>query len=405
MPWPGTCRSTNSPALINSKGNTYTEPAANYYRALRDPQARAEATAQVFLGIRMLCAKCHNHPFNQWTQNDYHQFAAFFPRVQYKIVTNSRKDKLDKHEFVGDQEVYQDDSSEVKHPVTGAVLEPRFLGGIVPKLGPTDDRLSALASWVADAQNPFFARTQANRLWSYLMGRGIVEPNDDFRQSNPPANGPLLDALTADLIKNGFSQKPLIRTIMNSRTYQLSARPNDTNADDEASFSHGLVRSLPAEAMLDAIAQVTDTNVTFDAHEAVKRAGQLPSLPVLRRGKVGQGSSYRFLRLFGKPERLLSCDCERSDSTTVAQALNLITGDIVNRALERPENRLAKLLSEGKSSAAILEDLYLACLCRAPTLAEQTALLPPIEGAANQREAWEDVLWGLLNAKEFQLRR
>jgi len=329
---------------------------------------------------------------------------VFLPRVQYKIVSNTRKDKLDKHEFNGEQEVYQDDTSEVKHPVTGDVLEPRLLGGRALHLGPKDDRLLLLADWVADPKNPFFARTQANRIWSYLMGRGIVEPNDDFRQSNPPVNAPLLAALARDLVTNRFEQKHLIRRIMNSRTYQLSARPNDTNADDDSNFSHALVRSLPAEALLDAIAQVTGTSQAFEAHPDVKRAGQLPAMPVIRRSQALQGN-YRFLMLFGKPERLLNCDCERSDSTTVAQALNLITGDVVNKALGEPDNRLGKLMQEGRSNADIVEELYLACLCRAPTQAERATLVPGIDKAANRREALEDVLWGLLNAKEFQLRR
>jgi uncharacterized protein DUF1549/uncharacterized protein DUF1553 len=391
-------------ALIVSRGSTYTHPAANYYRALRDPQARAEATAQVFLGIRMLCAKCHNHPFNKWTQNDYHQLAAFFPRIQYKIVANTRKDNLDKHEFIGEQEVYFDDKSEVKHPVTGEVLAPRFLGGPALKLGAKDDRLRPLADWIADPKNPFFARTQANRIWSYLLGRGIVEPNDDFRQSNPPVNDPLLDALAEDFVKGGFSEKHLIRAIMNSRAYQSSSSPNATNADDEINFSHAAVRSLPAEALLDAIAQVTGTSEKFEGHPTVKRAGQLPSLPVLRRSQSSSGP-YRFLRLFGKPERLLSCDCERSDSTTVAQALNLITGDIVNKALETPGNRLGRLMSAGHGDADILEQLYLASLCRLPTPVEKTTLLARIERGPDRREALEDVLWGLLNSKEFQLRK
>src|SRR5207302_7936549 len=186
-----------------------------------------------------------------------------------------------------------EDVGEVKHPATGEVLAPRLLGGPTLKLGPKDDRLLPLADWVGDPKNPFFARTQANRIWSYLLGRGIVEPNDDFRQSNPPVNEPLLEALADDFIKSGFSQKHLIRTIMNSRTYQLSARPNDTNADDETNFSHTLVRSLPAEALLDAIAQVTGTSQAFEGHPAVKRAGQLPSMPVVRRSQTFQGS-YRF---------------------------------------------------------------------------------------------------------------
>lgn len=391
-------------ALLTGRGSTYKHPEANYYRALRDPQARVEATAQVFLGIRMLCAKCHNHPFNKWTQNDYYQLAAFFPRIQYKIIANTRKDNLDKHEFIGEQEVFEDDTSEVKQPNTGEIMAPRVLGGPTLKLGPKDDRLVPLADWIADPKNPFFARTQANRIWSYLMGRGIVEPDDDFRQSNPPVNEPLLDALAADFAKGGFSQKNLIRAIMNSRTYQSSSVPNDTNADDEINFSHALVRSLPAEALLDAIAQVTGTSEQFDGHPAVKRAGQLPSLPVLRRKQASEGP-YRFLRLFGKPERLLSCDCERADGTTVAQALNLITGDIVNRAIEKTDNRIGKLMSAGRGNGEIIEDLYLASLCRLPTTIEKSTLLARIEGGTDRRQALEDILWGLMNSKEFQLRK
>jgi hypothetical protein len=390
--------------LLTATGSTYTQPAANYYRVLRDPQNRAEATAQVFLGIRMQCAKCHNHPFNQWTQNDYHQLAAFFPRIQYRIVGNDRKDKLDKHEFVGEQVVYLDDSSEVNHPSTGNILTPRFLGGPTLKLGPKDDRLLPLADWVADPNNPFFARTQANRIWSYLMGRGIVDPNDDFRQSNPPVNGPLLEALAKDLVAHHFDQKYLIRTIMNSRIYQLSSQPNDTNADDELNFSRNEIRSLAAEPLLDALAQVTGTKLTFPEYPEAQRAGQVPSMPVIRRGESFKGN-FRFLKTFGKPERLLNCDCERSDATTLAQALQLITGEVVNKAIAEPDNRLGKMLQAGKANDEILEELFLASLCRLPGNPERTALLERIERAANRRETLEDVLWGLLNSKEFLLRK
>src|ERR1051325_5617497 len=172
--------------LVASRGSTYKAPAANYYRALREPQIRSEAFAQVFLGIRMMCAKCHNHPFNQLTQNDYHQLAAFFPRVDYRLIDNTRKDKLDKHEFIGEQIVFMNNTGEVKHPVSGDVLTPRYLGGATLRLDAKTDRLLLLADWVADKQNPYFARTQANRVWFWLMGRGIVDPEDDFRQSNPP---------------------------------------------------------------------------------------------------------------------------------------------------------------------------------------------------------------------------
>src|SRR5215468_453399 len=180
------------------------------------------------------------------------------------------------------------------------------------------DRLEALADWVARPDNPFFARTQANRIWSYLLGRGIVEPNDDFRQTNPPVNGALLDALARDLIEHKFDQKYLIRTIMNSRTYQTSPQTNDTNKNDETNFSHAEIRSFRAEPLLDAITQVTQTTLNLERYPGVKRAGQLPAMPGIRRQEA-QDRYFRFLRIFGKPERLLNCDCERSDNTTLAQ--------------------------------------------------------------------------------------
>ena len=390
--------------LIASRGSTYKEPPANYYRVLRDPHARSEAMAQVFLGIRMQCAKCHNHPFNQWTQNDYHQLAAFFSRIQYQLLDTTRRDKLDKHEFIGDQIVYLDDSSELKHPYSGDVMQPRFLGGPTPQLGFKDNRLVRLADWIADPDNPFFARAQANRIWSYLMGRGIVEPNDDFRQSNPPVNGPLLEALAKDLKQSNFNQKALIRAIMNSHAYQFSAKPNETNSDDETNFSRNVVRSLPAEALLDSIAQVTQTSLSFEGYPEAKRAAQVPSMPVIRRGESFQGS-FRFLKIFGKPERMLSCDCERSDGTTLAQALQLITGDIINKAIADADNVIAKMLQAGKSNAEIIDELYLSALCRSPALSERSALVERVDRAMNRREALEDVLWGLLNSKEFLLRR
>ena len=389
--------------LIASRGSTYKEPAANYYRALRDPYTRAEATAQVFLGIRMQCAKCHNHPFNRWTQNDYHQLAAFFARVQYKVLENKRRDKLDKHEFVGEQIVYFDDTSEVKHPVSGAALRPRFLGGATLAMKDAD-RLRALADWVADPSNPFFARTQANRIWTYLLGRGIVDPNDDFRESNPPANGPLLEALAKDFAEHRFGLKHLVRTIMNSRTYQLSAVPNDTNQDDETNFSHALIRSLPAEPLLDAVAQVSGVPVEFDGYPLGVRATQLPGMPVARRKQI-LGDGFKFLRVFGKPERLLNCDCERNDNTTMAQALQFLTGAVVNRAVSESDNRLGQLLKAGKSNREIIDELFLAALCRPPRAAERSALVARVERAADRRRALEDVLWGLLNSKEFLLRK
>jgi hypothetical protein len=384
--------------LVAARGSTYTHPAANYYRALRDPQVRAEATAQVFLGVRLQCAKCHNHPFERWTQTDYHRLAAFFARVHYRILANKRKDTLDKHEFAGEQIVWMDRESELKHPVTGEVLRPRFLGAETPAFALRADRLSLLADWIARPDNPFFARAQVNRIWQHLIGRGIVDPGDDFRDSNPPVNPALLNALERDFVAHRFDLRHIVRTIMNSRTYQASARPTPTNKDDEINFARATVRPLQAEQLLDAIARVTGSRVGFDGIRAGTRAGQVP-------GVAGQGDGGRFLAVFGKPMRLLNCECERSDDTTLAQAFQLITGPVLNRLLREPDNRIGRLLARKRSLPDIIEELYLAALCRPPSPQERERMLAFVERAKDRRLALEDVLWGLINAKEFLVRR
>jgi hypothetical protein len=396
--------------LIAGRGSTYSHPAANWYRALRDPQARAESAAQVFLGIRMKCARCHNHPFDRWTQTDYHSFAAFFGRVQYRIVENNRRDKLDKHEFDGEQIVWMAREGEIKHPATGETLRPLFLGADTPATGGlhpplATDRLLALADWIADPKNPFFARAQVNRVWHHLFGRGIVEPNDDFRASNPPVNAPLLDALAADFTAHRFDLRHLIRRIMNSRTYQLSAVPNETNRDDEANFARALVRPLQAEQLLDALAQVTEVKPSFSGHPGGTRAGQLPGVAANRGRRSRPSDGERFLSAFGKPIRLLSCECERSEDTTLNQAFQLITGSLLNKMLGASDNRIGRLLLSGKRDAEIVEEFYLAALCRLPSSKERQAALALIDRARDRRAGLEDVVWGVVNAKEFLLRR
>jgi hypothetical protein len=214
----------------------------------------------------------------------------------------------------------------------------------------------------------------------------------------------LLDALAADFAKSKFDQKHLIRTIMNSRTYQLSAIPNATNKDDETNYSHTLIRSLPAEALLDAISQVTGVPATFDGYPEGTRAAQIPSLPSPQR-KVSSEPGTKFLRQFGKPERLLSCACERSDNTTLTQALQMLTGPLLTKAVEAPNNRVGKLLKAGKSNAEIIDELFLASLTRLPNDRERSAIIGRVENAANRRNALEDVLAALMNSKEFLLRK
>ena len=389
--------------LLTGRGSTYTAPAANFYRALRDPQVRAETAAQVFLGVRLQCARCHNHPFDQWKQDDYHSLAAFFARVQYRIVDNKRRDKLDLHEFIGEQIVSHDGKDEVKHPRTGQVMTPQFLGGAL--LGPNEDRLQALAAWVAHPANPFFARTQANRVCYHLLGRGIVEPNDDFRVSNPPANPALLDALARELAESKFDLRRLSRFILQSNVYQLSARPNDTNADDESNFSHAIIRPLQAEQLLDALSHVTGVPAEFSGHPFGIRAGQLPGsrAPASRDRKPTDADL--FLAAFGKPVRSLACECERSSDSTLNQALVLIGGPLLDGMLTRKDNRLGRLLLTKKTEDEILDELYLSAVCRFPTRAERQRVQGHLARVKDRRRCFEDVTWALLNSKEFLMRQ
>jgi hypothetical protein len=391
--------------LIAAKGSTYRKPATNFYRALRDPESRAEAFGEIFLGIRLQCAKCHNHPFDQWTQQDYYSLSAFFARIRYKILENRRQDRLDGHEFDGEQVVWEARKGEVVQPRTRQAMQPRYLGETTATLAGNVDRLEALADWVARPDNPFFARTQVNRIWYHLMGRGIVEPNDDFRASNPPSNGPLLEALKQDFVAHHFDPRYLVRTIMNSRTYQLSAVPNDTNREDETNFSHALIRPLQAEPLLDALSQVMEVPVKFTSYPLGMRAEQLPGVRPAVRREQRPTSGELFLKQFGKPDRLLTCECERSDEATLGRAFQLLTGELLNRLLTASENRVGRLLAAGKSDRDVIEDLYLAALSRPPSEVELKTAADFISKAANRRTGLEDFLAGLLNSKEFLLRQ
>jgi hypothetical protein len=388
--------------VIAARGSTYQNPAANLYRSLREPYARSESIAQVFLGIRLQCAKCHNHPFDRWTQDDYHEFAAFFGRIDYRILENNRRDRFDRHEFDGEQVVFLRRDGGLKHPRTDEVMSPRILGHDTPLAD--GDPLRTLADWVARPDNPYFARTQTNRVWLHLFGRGLVEPNDDFRSSNPAVNEPLLDELTRRFVQSRFNLQSLVRLIMTSRTYQFSSSPAGTNAEDEIHFSKALIQPLEAEQLLDAVAHVTGSAPKFDGYPSGTRAGQVAALPQVRRGRSG-GEPERFLKSFGKPDRLLTCECERSEDMGLAQAIQLLSGEMLQEMLADPENRIGRLLRDGKTDAEIIESLYLSALCRGPTAEESKKLSIFVSRAKYRREALEDVVWGLVNSKEFLLRR
>ncbi len=382
--------------VLQARGNTYDQPPANFYRASRDPYSRAESAAQVFLGLRVGCAKCHNHPFDAWTQDDYHRFAAVFARVDYKVRANDRRDNLDKHEFVGEQVVVEKHSGELPHP-KGGDARPKFLGGAEPPAGA--DRRAALAAWVSDPANPYFARAQANRIWRAVVGRGLVEPNDDFRATNPPSNPALMDHLTAEFTRGGYRLKPLVRHVVTSHTYQRAASPAVADG-----LAGAVVKPLEAEQLLDALSRTLDTPVKFAGQPAGTRAGELAAVPSPdRRG--GDDWGVRFLRAFGKPERLLTCECERAADPGVLQAFQLMTGALAAGLLADPNNRLGAMLKAGASDAEMLDELYLSAVARLPTSDEREGLLTHVRGAKDRRAAWEDVAWGLVNSKGFLLRR
>ena len=389
--------------ILSARGSTYATAPANFYRAIRDPYQRAESVAQVFLGLRVNCAKCHNHPFDRWTQDDYHRFAALFARIDYRILDNKKTDDLDKHEFIGEQIVLASMRGELSHP-RGGNAEPKFLGAATPDLGGRADRLGALADWVAAPGNPFFARAQANRIWAHLLGRGIVEPIDDFKIANPATNPALLDHLTKVFVDGGYRLRPLVKHVLNSRIYQLSATANDTNRSDDSHYSRALVQPLEAEHLLDAMAKAMGTSVKFPAYPYGMRAGEVPATPMQGR-RAAEASGIRFLKVFGKPDRLLTCECERNEDPGLLQAFQMMTGNLLHSIVREPDNRIGKLLVAKTSDVTMLDELYHATLCRPPTTAESQTLLKVISEADDRRAAWEDVAWALLNSKEFLLRR
>ena len=379
--------------LLTASGNTFANPPANYYRISDDPTALAESTAQLFLGVRMQCAKCHNHPFEKWTQDDYYGFAAWFARVKTKpepaLGTPAKGKPKNAAEVVLTVR-----AGEVKQPRTGRVMPPRKLGEGDANMTEGSDRRDALADWLTDPKNPFFAKSVANRVWFHLMGKGIVDPVDDFRDSNPACNDALLDALAADFAANGYDLQHLVRTIMKSRTYQLSAQPNATNEDDDKYFSHAVTKLLTAEQLLDAICDVTGVPEKFAGLPAGTRAVQLPD------GEV----NHPFLKTFGQPARELSCECERESDGNLAQALQLINGPTVNGKVRSSSNRLTQWLSGGTPADAVLDELYVAALSRPPGAEEKAAALAHVEKASDKRKAWEDVLWAVMNTREFLFR-
>ncbi len=364
--------------LLTATGSTLEDPPANYYRIERDPKKLAENAAQVFFGMRIQCAQCHNHPFDRWTMNDYYGFAGFFAQVGVKRAEDPRG-------WI----VYGRSNGEVPHPVTKRPVAPTFLGGAAPDTK-RKDRRAIVATWVTSPENPYFARHVANFVWAHFFGRGIVEPVDDVRVTNPPINAALLDALADRLREHAFDVRALIREICASRAYQRSSVPHADQPRATDYFAQARVRRIRAEVLLDCIGQVTDSRARFRRVPGDARAVEI----------VDGSYSTHFLTVFGRPERKTVCTCEVKMEPSLSQALHLINGDTVTENIRR--GRLVPTLRKrGLTTEAIVDAIYRRTLARAPKPDEWRAIAAAIKGADNADRAIEDVFWALLNAKEF----
>ncbi len=368
--------------LITAQGSIYSSGPANYFRVNANSSDLAEATSQLFLGVRLECAKCHQHPFEKYGQADYYSMAAFFSRVGFK---NSEEFGL----FGRDTVVVVRDTGDVTHPQTRKKLEPTPLEG-EPTDHPLDRRLP-LADWLTDRDNPFFARSVVNRYMRYLLGSGLVEPVDDMRSTNPASNVELLDALADDFVEHNFDLKHLIRTIMTSRLYGLSSQPTAENRSDNRFYSHYLVKRLSAEPLLDAIDHATGVKTKF------------PNLPLGTRAIDLPDAEYNdyFLNTFAKPRRTSVCECERSPDANLAQALHTLNGDTLAKKIADKNGFVTQQLATKPDHEDLVRRLYLNALCRLPTEAELDYSRQLLSESATPEEAYEDLLWALINSKQF----
>jgi hypothetical protein len=370
--------------LLTGTGNTLNKPAANFYRVTRTPEEAAEAAAQLFLGVRVQCAKCHNHPFENITQADYYGLAAFFARVQFKGAQFGLDDEV----------VYLVPNREVQNPLTRKPQPPVAFG---TRPAPDEDRRRALADWLTKPENKYFSPAVVNRVWFHLIGRGIVDPVDDFRDTNPPSNPELLKALADHFAANGHRLKPLVRTILNSRTYQLAGElppqsPHAANPDRY--FARAAVRMLAAEQVLDAVSTATGVPERFKGYPVGMRAIALPE----------GGINHPFLQAFSKPVRDVTCECAREDDPGLPQVLHMLNNAGVLAKVRSPDARVAGWVKAGNDDAFVVEHLYLATLSRRPTVRERELVLKHLTSVKDRTAGLQDVQHALLNLNEFLLR-
>ncbi|MCE9562109.1 MAG: DUF1549 domain-containing protein, partial [Planctomycetes bacterium] len=364
--------------LLGASGGNFKNPAANYYQNETDILKISENVAQVFMGMRIQCAQCHNHPFDRWTMNDYYGFGAFFSQI-------GRKGTDDPREVV----IFNRAGGEVNHPIGGRVMAPKFLGGATPDVV-GKDRREIMAKWLASPDNPYFATNLSNIVWSHFMGQGIIDEVDDVRISNPPSNGELLQELGKRFTDYKYDFKKLVRDICTSRTYQLSTNPNPSNESDTRNFARAAVRRIRAETMLDCISLVTETKNKFPGLPLGARAVQIVD---------GNVSNY-FLTTFGRATRGSVCSCEVKLEPTLSQSLHMLNGDaatqrVLNGAL------ITRRLGEKKTPEQIIEELFLRTVTRKPTPKEMANLSKALAEEPNKVKVLEDIFWALLNTREF----
>ncbi|MBX9582602.1 MAG: DUF1549 domain-containing protein [Gemmataceae bacterium] len=364
--------------LLGANGGTFKNPPTNYYQLERDILKVTENVAQVFMGMRVQCAQCHNHPFDRWTMDDYYGFAAFFSQI-------GRKQADDPRELV----VFNGGGGEVNHPVRGRPMKPKFLGGAEPDVAGKDRRVM-LAGWLASPDNPYFAKNLSNIVWAHFFGVGIIHEVDDVRISNPASNQELLDELGKRFTAYRYDFKKLVKDICTSRAYQRSTQPTKSNEGDTRNFARGPIRRIRAETMLDIVSQATDAKNKFPGLPQGARAVQIAD---------GTVSTY-FLTTFGRPTRETVCACEVRLEPTLSQSLHLMNGDTVASKVSQG-NIIGKLLAERKPPAYVVEHLYMRCLSRPPRPEEMGKLVAAVEANPNKQQALEDVFWAVLNSREF----
>jgi hypothetical protein len=375
-------------AIVAAKGDALVNPPVVWYRGVSTIESQADDTAQLFLGLRIQCARCHHHPFERWGQDDYYGFASIFARIDRKPGSDPFTPRL----FVKPKGL-------ATHPTTKQELPAKPLGGLAwPNPTASRDPRQDLAEWMGRPDNPFFARALVNRYWKHFLGRGLVEPEDDMRATNPATNPELLDALADDFVAHGFDLKRLVRLIATSRAYDRSSLPIPQNEGDRQNFARFYPRRLPAEILLDAVNEAAGTREVFADVPADTRAVEL----------ADSGADSYFLDVFGRPARESVCECERSPDANLAQTLHLLNSPEIQQKLTKAEGRAHLLAADPRPASEILDDLYRLCLGRPPTQDEREICLAHLSRRRSESrlaQGYEDLIWTLINTKEFQFNR